>query len=60
MTLRASDLQSDSDLDGIHNSCDVLYKAKCFNISPDNDIYWEINRKCTHYDQAMFDQCQVT
>ena len=24
MTLRASDLQSDSDLDSIHNSCDVL------------------------------------
>ena len=30
MTLRSSDLQSDSDLDSIHNSCDVLrlaYKA---------------------------------
>ena len=25
MTLRSSDLQSDSDLDSIRNSCDVLY-----------------------------------
>ena len=47
MTLRASDLQSDSDMDSIRKSCDVLYKAKCFNISPDNDIYWEINSRIT-------------
>ena len=44
MALSASDLQSDSDMDSIRKSCDVLYKAKCFNISPDNDIHWEINR----------------
>ena len=27
MTLRSSDLQSDSDLDSIRNSCDVLEKG---------------------------------
>ena len=31
MTLRSSDLQSDSDLDSIRNSCDVFYdKSKTF------------------------------
>ena len=28
MTLRSSNLQSDSDLDGIRNSCDVLFRDK--------------------------------
>ena len=30
MTLRSSDLQSDSDLDSIRNSCDVIVRGRFF------------------------------
>ena len=36
MTLRSSDLQSDSDLDSIHNSCDVCFARKQFEPWFDN------------------------
>ena len=32
MTLRISDLQSDSDLDSIRNSCDVFIEIRFFDI----------------------------
>ena len=31
MTLRSSDLESDSDLDSIRNSCDILMKSMFSN-----------------------------
>ena len=41
MTLRSSDLQSDSDLDSIRNSCDVLYMSEI------NCIYFKGVVKCS-------------
>ena len=43
MTLRVSDLQSDSDLDSIRNSCDVLYSRLLFSVG--HEIYEEDNKK---------------
>ena len=38
MTLRSSDLQSDSDLDSIRNSCDVyLRPTKHYDAADDDD-----------------------
>ena len=73
MTLRSSDLQSDSDLDSIRNSCDVLFAVwTCaiayfdlyINIIPLNDqanIYF-VSVACVFLSQFMFvwtDNCSI-
>ena len=42
MTLRSSDLQSDSDLDSIRNSCDVLDQRR----SVEAQCRWNVLQKC--------------
>ena len=48
MTLRVSDLQSDSDLDSIRNSCDVFLSHRNLNIVKNTSIicwhFWEERR----------------
>ena len=39
MTLRSSDLQSDSDLDSIRNSCDVFFKNMYNDIFLGKGVY---------------------
>ena len=39
MTLRSSDLQSDSDLDSIRNSCDVFFELSEINRGPVNSDF---------------------
>ena len=47
MTLRSSDLQSDSDLDSIRNSCDVFYdRYGC--IYRCEEVWWPDSMKCMH------------